>query len=203
MTKPNKKIKHTKIGKELIHTYQSKDNWDGSFCSDFCIGCGDCDHFPIRYATRTYNIKAMQLAYYCNECSVTNEVKLDVPKEDYDIVVYYNSQKDCYEKTLENIHCADCKKMLGESPIISVSYSSDSVCNKCAKKYTSEEKSFPINYERVDEFFCYLCKKEFRIIAKGKKKCENISKLNKFEQYQIFFDVDGKITEKIISQNIK
>ena len=40
MTEP---IKRSVTGFLLEHNYKLKTDWDGSYCSDYCVGCGACE----------------------------------------------------------------------------------------------------------------------------------------------------------------
>src|SRR5579862_3927329 len=61
-------IKKMIKGLNLIHKYKEIDDWDGNGCSDYCIGCGDCDHFPISYAVLVDTKILKTIMYYCSKC---------------------------------------------------------------------------------------------------------------------------------------
>jgi hypothetical protein len=56
------------FAKHLDHEYKEIDGWDGNFCSDYCIGCGRCDHFPTDVAIPGFEQVVKTATYFCKKC---------------------------------------------------------------------------------------------------------------------------------------
>ena len=140
--------------------------------------------------------------YYCSKCfekkeSFNNFFGLPVNEKNdkYDIV----EERNKFDADLQT-NCHDCEKIIIHDDAKASNYYHDIyVCNNCEPDENIQE------YVRIDELFhCYICKKDYEIDANENDtmKCEEISKLDKFEQKQTFFGVDDTITQKIVKEKL-
>lgn len=192
----NIKLKMKKIyGRRIEHEYDQIEDWDGSFCSDFCIGCGDCDHFPTKYAISCYEQTTKKIEYYCDKCFVKKKSSIFPPclkDEKTDITI-----------SLGDKNCSQCsKKLLKEMTHIVYRYSSNLMCGSCAKTNKVEKKTY-YRVRTANSFQCDGCKTKYRVVVKNKKilQCSAISKIEKFERHEFFINTKGETSSRVISQD--
>jgi hypothetical protein len=175
--------------KLLEHNYKYKDNWDGSFCPDYCIGCGDCDHFPTKYAVQGYIQTVKNIHYYCEKCynAPTNTA-----------VAKFFAINKCMDDELTDITidckelvCKKCKNTISnDDKIINYEYTTRIICCDCGEK----NKLDTITWSREKKYFyCESCETKYKLNLNDKNiiKCEEISKLDEYKSKQLFVSVDG------------
>ena len=81
--------------KQIIHTFKDIDNWNGSFCGDYCIGCGSCDHFPERYSILCGSQMVKQINAYCDSCFRLQKESITADDSPFEIEIHNNEK--CFE----------------------------------------------------------------------------------------------------------
>lgn len=168
-------------GQQLVHNYKEKTNWDGSYCSDYCIGCGACDHYPTNYVVSGYKENVKNITYHCKKCNekralVENVLKMKTNKDEtkkIDYIIDLKNEYEVDETDIEFVSCNDCKFRIR----LKDSYQREHeyqriVCVQCGEKNGDNI----MEYARCcDTFYCCECKKVFEIEPLGQKvECENI-----------------------------
>jgi len=193
----------------LQHTYKQKDDYDGNFCSDYCIGCGACDHFPYMYAVMGFEQTVREVNYYCKQCYNT-------VKTGFWLVFNIKKNKEEHPTNIvidnKDKICKDCHKLIEENDIeFNNTYFTRVVCQNCAEKYNLTVKSY---YRCVHDgtkdvqknsFFCESCEKEYSIICDlGSINCEDISKIDEYRSSQLFVNLQtGEVTEREVVDKVK
>lgn len=190
-------------GKHLHHTYKMKDNWDGNFCPDYCIGCGDCDHFPTNFAVMGFKQKVKDVEYYCKKCYNTEEsflFSIRKCKEEKETDITLNDTS----KESSSVTCKKCEKIIEKETDIETNYNyfTRIVCVKCAKNNGLIKEGY--DRCRDKSFHCDSCNTKYKINPNyGHIKCENISKLNEYRSKEMSMNVEnGKITYNEIVEKV-
>lgn len=178
--------------KKISHTFKQKDNWDGSACGDYCIGCGSCDHFPLRYAVKGFETKIKFIEFYCYTCYDFLKASQEENDKKYDFVV-----------AKQNI-CCGCDATNIELELKSVSHVEDKIiCLSCANKNPILHLSNTFMRCRNPDFKCPLCDISYSPKINGMIKCEEISKIDEYVEYQTKYNAhDGTVTNIVIKDSI-
>ena len=153
--------------KSIIHCYQEKEDWDGNFCSDFCIGCGSCDHFPLLYMGDNRLIVIRQHLNMCDKCFIQSNVKSE-DNTPYNKDGLADTTR-CYKCDAEN------------STNVTYQYIECLVCNDCGLKYDNTKKCskrYDNSHFKNNNFKCTECNVSFSLNIVGKIKCEDIDSKN-------------------------
>lgn len=201
-------------GYRLEHTYKDIDNWDGSFCGNYCIGCSKCDHFPMMYAIDGYEQRVKHIEYYCKECFDTEDntswAKMfgydtpkcanDDPNKIVDLVIDPGLSVDI-------LLCKECKKIINTPECTAIKnyrYYTRTVCSDCGKC----NKLSVVAKERTDinVFHCESCNAKYKVhlnnIDTDIIKCENISRINEFRRTELKISVNGEISHREIRETV-
>jgi hypothetical protein len=221
-----------KEGKKLVHNYVNKENWDGHFCPDFCSGCGCCScrfpgHEPTKYAIPGYNVHIRYVDYYCKSCFEKNKTSdqtlsdFFANKKEHDATIkyditlyrdYYDGNKYKYKYTdaLVDIRtkCSECLFELepdknDDDFMIEYEYGEQIFCDQCVVARNLDKPDKLIHERTGSKFICICCDRNFKIVP-GEQfiKCDDISKIDVFQQKQLFIDLNGNATTKEFVQKV-
>ena len=178
---------------KIAHTYKEIENWDGNFCSDYCIGCGDCDHFPTKFCIIGHKQHIKLVTYHCDECFATMIAKdtetgntEETSVEDimaYEIDI---SVDKMIRKMEEHIICYTCNNRTTDPQLFHKSYifCDRTICQNCANLYEIDGLANivyeTISHEGDDVFMCECCYTKYQLNMETDKimKCEDIRMIN-------------------------
>lgn len=161
----------------LVHNYKQKTDWDGNYFSDYCVGCGACDHQPNNFAVSGFKENVKEITYYCKECNdkrnLINILKSN-ESENSDIVIDLKNDYEVDEAKDIFVSCNDCKLRIKlENSHQRIRNYARIVCYQCGEKNGDQI----LQYARCRQtFYCCECKKEFDLTVNDSKiiKCEQI-----------------------------
>jgi len=203
-TKPKKRGKKTLNGYILEHEYKEIENWDGSFCGDFCIGCGSCSCYSVSApkAVEVGTIYVREIIYFCKECGV-NETSTtpDRKIDDTFYYIYHGKQRTVLTKDVKmaSNKCFKCMKIFDENKITIEYHRPMKICGTCCTYYKCEKELTRIG----ENLNCSLCNTQYHISgSRGIMKCYNISRITEYARDETFIDVNGNVTKREIRQEI-
>src|ERR1700722_8009098 len=140
----------------LLHEYHSSED-DRDPCDQRCLGCGQCDHFPVQYAVSGYGQIVKRIDYVCSACYNKMDKQVKPISDVYDRI------QICKEN-----RCNLCLSLItdNESHMI-IRYYVAALCNICGqnKKTYMHRCYYGNDYER---YICNQCHCEFLI------NCDNV-----------------------------
>lgn len=154
-------------GINLIHNYKEKTDWDGNYCSDYCVGCGACDHDPCVFVVSGYEENVKEITYYCNYCDEKrNQMDNGMKKKDdqkrlIDFIIDLKNNYEVDETDIDFLSCNDCKQKirLSDSHQRFRNYQRI-VCIQCGDKNGDKK----LRMARCKKsFYCYECKRNLDI----------------------------------------
>ena len=189
-------------GYYVVHNYKIKDNWDGHFCPDYCVGCGSCSCRVCSdtvFAATFYERPVKIVTYYCKDCkdqteenktkSITDKIFDD--EEDEKIALF----KDEFQ-TSPLIICTACKKEVDKLDAFSFLQTTyDQICLNCVT--ADEANKIKLHRLRRSTFTCDQCNATYQIIVNGHIRCDLISKFGVYISKQTHIDLKtGEVTHK-------
>jgi hypothetical protein len=209
-------------GKLLWHRFLDKKYWDGNFCSDYCAGCGSCDHFPPQYAVAGYKHIEKIIRSVCDNCKKNYHGKFSTIDKQCDTTTYkkYAKPKGCTVAPDQAEGCTVAPDQAGApddttQPVVdNVPHYNDANTKKCCECGKRKRKEIPnILYEYVINIICEACatihgiRTDDRLGYKrcGDYQCEYVSYYCDCckEEFKIIAEKDNTVDGEEIISNCK
>jgi hypothetical protein len=188
----HKKNKNRKIkGAYFQHTFKFYDNWDGTFCPDYCIGCGNCSCFcrGIAYIIFGYKQHVRITNYYCNLCCSKDNANINtLSRNEVSKHVDIEIKNGYIVDAQKNIHiiCKQCNKKTNDYTIRHI-YQTRIACPYCGNNNRLRDLSYEVCFSK--KYDCHNCHTSYNIMVNNNEmiKCEELTKIEKVIIIQKWF----------------
>jgi len=100
-------------GARIFHNYRCEEYIQHHTigCTEHCVGCGSCDHYPCHSAVKCYTTKSHKIKYCCDECiseNCNNEILSNVDESLNELCECEKKAKYCTRYQVTNKLCTTC-----------------------------------------------------------------------------------------------